>query len=338
MLQDLWVVSQLFAQLWVWLLLGGSTLLSLQFIRKWDADSSSETQLYLERKTYLVSSIVQFALGFQILILLLFLLNSNHHLPGLLDGAMCATGSLGVNGYGYPVMYLKAGSVLLFLVFLGLNFLDHHEPLFPLTPQKYGLLFPIFLLVSLDLVFSVLYFQNIKPDVIATCCSVSFSSSAPTSFFELEHFYPQSLGLYGGVAILLFLSQVYHFRRAKLQGWPNKPGIFSIFQLILSFFYVALAMYTLRHFWVKYIYGLPSHTCIFDIFWQKYHYIGYPIFISYYLLLISQIYFWLFSYVRPKLQSDHFPLWLGWQWIGMLSLIISLGIPLAYYWAWSGQL
>lgn len=40
---------------------------ALQIVRKWDITSGSEVQLDLERKTYLISTIMSYLLGFQLL-------------------------------------------------------------------------------------------------------------------------------------------------------------------------------------------------------------------------------------------------------------------------------
>ncbi len=83
-----------------------ASVIGLQIIRWWDIRSGSERQLELERKTYLVSTILSYMLGFELLSLFLFVYTADH-MHGLFVGAMCAAGSLNVNDFGYPTLVIK---------------------------------------------------------------------------------------------------------------------------------------------------------------------------------------------------------------------------------------
>ena len=50
-----------------------SSVYGVQILRHWDIRSGSELQLNLERKTYLISTIVSYFLGFQLVSLFLFI-------------------------------------------------------------------------------------------------------------------------------------------------------------------------------------------------------------------------------------------------------------------------
>ena len=69
----------------------------VQILRRWDLHSGSETQLGLERKTYLISTLLAYVFGSQLLSLFLYIFTADH-LHALFVGAMCAAGSLYVNG------------------------------------------------------------------------------------------------------------------------------------------------------------------------------------------------------------------------------------------------
>ena len=77
-----------------------SSWTALQVLRRWDPDQADERQLSLERRTYLVSTLVNYALGFTVLSLPLFLYTLDDLHP-LFTGAMCATGSLNANPIGW---------------------------------------------------------------------------------------------------------------------------------------------------------------------------------------------------------------------------------------------
>jgi len=115
-------------------LLLGSTLTSLMLlysgywglaiVRGFDIRSGSERQLRLERRTYLVSTVVAYAFGFQLLSFFLFLFTADLIHP-LFPGAMCAAGVLNVNRFGYPALLLKCVNFLLAGMWLILNAADN---------------------------------------------------------------------------------------------------------------------------------------------------------------------------------------------------------------------
>lgn len=96
----------------------------IQILRRWDITSGSELQLILERKTYLISTLLTYLFGFEIVSLFLYIFTVDH-LHTFFVGAMCAAGSLYVNGYGYPALILKIINFLFAGVWLILNYTDN---------------------------------------------------------------------------------------------------------------------------------------------------------------------------------------------------------------------
>src|SRR5512139_3292557 len=92
------------------LLISGMVLYSaacgIGILRGWDINSGSERQLLLERKTYLISTILGYFLAFQLVSLFLFVHTTDSICP-LFVGAMCAVGTLSLNAFGYPVLFCK---------------------------------------------------------------------------------------------------------------------------------------------------------------------------------------------------------------------------------------
>lgn len=84
----------------------------IQILRRWDLRSGDEFQLILERRTYLISTILTFACGLELMSLFLYVFTANNLCP-LFVGAMCAAGTLNVNPFGYPTLVLKIVSFLL---------------------------------------------------------------------------------------------------------------------------------------------------------------------------------------------------------------------------------
>ena len=117
-------------------MLGYAAYEGVRIIRGWDIKSGTERQLEFERKTYLVSTVMNYALGFQLLSLFLFIYTADTISP-LFIGAMCAAGSLKVNGFGYPALILKIVSFLLAGLWLIVNFTDNKAHDYPLIRTKY---------------------------------------------------------------------------------------------------------------------------------------------------------------------------------------------------------
>ena len=83
----------------------------LQLVRHWDLRSGSRLQLVLERRTYLLSTLVGFVLVVQMASLLLFVFNADRMAVQFV-GAMCAVGTLQANSYGFPALYAQLAAVL----------------------------------------------------------------------------------------------------------------------------------------------------------------------------------------------------------------------------------
>jgi hypothetical protein len=149
----------------------------IMILAKWDIRSGSELQLNLERRTYLISTIMSYALGFQLLSFFLFVYTADH-LSSLFSGAMCAAGTLNVNHWGYPTLILKIVNFLAAGVWLVINSTDNSAYDYPLIKMKYTLLLPITALICVEAVMQTSYFLWLKPDVITSCCGTLFTSAS----------------------------------------------------------------------------------------------------------------------------------------------------------------
>jgi uncharacterized integral membrane protein len=92
--------------------------------------------LILERRTYIISTILAYLFGFQLLSLFLYIFTADH-LHTLFVGAMCAAGTLYVNAYGYPALIMKVINFLLAGLWLILNYADNRAYDYPLIRKKY---------------------------------------------------------------------------------------------------------------------------------------------------------------------------------------------------------
>ncbi len=241
-----------------------------RILRRWDIRSGSELQLVLERRTYLISTVMTYALGFQLLSLFLFIYTVDH-LAVLFVGAMCAAGSLNANGWGYPTLVLKIVNFILAGLWLIVNFTDNRGYDYPLIRLKYVLLLLIAPLIVIEMVIQFAYFMGLEPNIITSCCGTLFTSDADgvTSGIMVLPNVPVELAFY--LSLLLTLGLGIRFYRTGKGLLPftllNGAALVSSILALMSF--ISL-----------YIYELPTHHCPFCILHSDYSYIGYPLYIA----------------------------------------------------------
>jgi hypothetical protein len=262
------VISLLTGSLLVSLMIVYAAFWGYKIIEGWDLQSGSERQLALEKKTYLVSTLMTYAFGFQVLSFFLFVYVADD-LHRLFVGAMCAAGTLNVNEYGYPAVVLKVLNCLLAGVWLILNHADNQASDYPLIRKKYTLLLVIvpFLLYETLQLWS--YFLNLKANVITSCCGSLFSTDQEGVAAGLAALpvAPMQAAFFGIMAATL-ASGLYYLLKGKGGKLFAAAGTLA--------FPVSVA--ALIAFISVYFYELPTHHCPFCILQREYHYVGYLIY------------------------------------------------------------
>ena len=88
--------------------------------RHWDLESGSARQLRLERRSTLVSTGMALLLTVQSVALLLFVFNADR-MASQFVGAMCAVGTLRVDGFGFPALLAQVAAFFGSSVWLTMN-------------------------------------------------------------------------------------------------------------------------------------------------------------------------------------------------------------------------
>lgn len=256
----------------VLLLILSAAVLGIRIIRRWDIKSSSEEQLSLERKTYLASTLVRYALLFEILSILLFIYTADD-IHTLLTGAMCATGSLNANSFGFPTLYAKIAAFFVSASWIAINYLDNKAEDYPLTKIKYRLLIGFVPVVLTESFLQLKYFLNINPNVITSCCGVMFSEKGEGIGSSLASLpvLPSKIIFYSLLAILVVNGIAVVKTQKKLFTYLFSASCFSFF---------ITSILSIVAFISLYFYQLPTHHCPFDILQKEYHYVGYPLYVS----------------------------------------------------------
>jgi hypothetical protein len=243
----------------------------VKVLRRWDLRNGSEIQLDLERKTYLISTIMTYAFGFQLLSLFLFIFTADK-LSSLLVGAMCAAGTLNANAYGYPAIVLKIVSFLLGGTWLILNYTDNRAEDYPLIKQKYLFLLVVAPFILAEMVAQAAFFLNLKAHVITSCCGSLFSTEGQNVGAGLAGLptIPMKVAFYGIMAATWISGALF-----RLRG--KGTGYFFSLMSVISFI-VSIA--ALISFISLYFYEMPTHHCPFCILQKEYLYIGYPLYVT----------------------------------------------------------
>ena len=295
------IIALLLASIVSVLMLVTATPYAWQLVRRWDIASGSELQLRLERRTYLLSTLLTFVFATQLVALLLFVFNADK-MAVMFVGAMCAVGTLNADVYGFPALIAQIVVFFLAAVWLVVNHVDSRAYDYPLVRVKYRLLMGILPFVALAFVLQLEYFLNLKADVITSCCGSLFSGDAKTLAADASALPPQqALWLfYGalGLAVGAALVHVCHSNntsfdqngadkgRVRLRTnrlWCasapynfDKDGNVSGY-VVAAFSAVAFvaALTGILSFVSLYVYEHPHHHCPFCLLKPEYDYQGY---------------------------------------------------------------
>lgn len=237
----------------------------VQILRSWDLLSGSSLQLDLERRTYLISTVLAYVFGFQLASLFLLIYTADS-LSTLFTGAMCAAGTFNANAYGYPLLVLKVLNFLLAGLWLTVNHADNRAYDYPLIRKKYGLLLLLAPFIALETFLQTRYFLGLRPDVITSCCGSLFSvnSSGVAADLAALPAIPLQYAFTGIMAATVALGVAV--------AVTGRGGYAFSFAAVMAFI---IGIASLIAFISPAIYELPTHHCPFCVLQKEYGYIGY---------------------------------------------------------------
>jgi hypothetical protein len=239
-------------------------------LKKWDLQSGSEVQLNLERKTYLISTLLAYAFGFELLSFFLFVFTSDQ-IHTFFVGAMCAAGSLYANDYGYPTLIVKLLNFLLAGIWLILNYVDNQGYDYPLIKAKSFFLLVLVPLILLETFLQANYFLRLKPNIITSCCGTLFSTDTLIL--------PSELGAFSGIQAkaVFYLTLLLTVGAGSFYFFKGKGAYLFSGASAIAF---AVSVVSIFSFVSCYVYELPTHHCPFCILQKEYGYIGYLIYVT----------------------------------------------------------
>ena len=250
-----------------------STGFSLKIVRHWDIHSGSEQQLQLERGTYLISTLLIFAFIAELVSLLLFIYNAEA-MSSQFVGAMCATGVLNINAWGWPTLFLKIAIFFSGAVWLSLNYLDNQGHDYPLIKLKYALLLMITPLVIFEAFAQLRYFLALDPDIITSCCGALFTPESEGVAAEVSGLKPRT------AVFALYASGVAAILSGSWYRWKQQGGLLFAATGTIAFI-VAIA--AIVSYVALYIYEHPHHHCPFCLLKSGHDFAGYFLYVPLFL-------------------------------------------------------
>ncbi|MEA3418917.1 MAG: hypothetical protein U9Q90_05905 [Campylobacterota bacterium] len=252
-------------------------MITLGILAKWDFGSYSEYQFRLERRAYLVMTILLFVFVVKFLLLVYFVFAIDS-LSLLVPGAMCAAGVISANDYGMLLLFLKLVILFFLLLWMALNAYDLRAKNYPLFRIKSWLFVAIYLVIAIETGVDFAYFSHIDTLEPVNCCS--------TLYGQLEGANPLPFGLNTMTLLVLFYLLYVVVVGAMLSG----QKMLSAMAILL---FVVIAYYSVVYFFGTYIYELPTHNCPFCMLQKEYYYVGYlvwgTLFGGAYLGLVSSV-------------------------------------------------
>jgi hypothetical protein len=253
------VIVYLLSESILYFLLFVAFLVTLGLLRKWDFNAFTTEQFSWENRSYLVMTIIFFAMLLKILLLPYFVYTIDK-LSDLVPGAMCGAGVIKANVYGNPLLALKI--IILFLsgLWLSMNSMDVKAKNYPYMRWKSWFFVVIFLFLTAEYALDLLYFTHIETTKPVSCCSVIFGQVGGGNGLPLGLDIPKLLWLFYllyGLVVMSILAAM--------------PAV-SIGAVLL---FLVVAYYAVVYFFGTYIYQLPTHQCPFCMLQAHYYYVGY---------------------------------------------------------------
>lgn len=257
------VIAFLAIELIIIALMAISVFHIVHILRHWDFNATSSLQYLLEKKNYLINTILSFGAACKILIFIFFALSLNE-LANIVPGAMCSAGVVGSNKFGAILLLLKILLIFGFGLWLIINRLDLRALNFPFLKRKYLIFLLLFALILVEFALEVAFFTNIPLKVPVFCCSVVFQ--AP----KLPFGYTQAM-LAGFFYMIFIAILILNFLKQTMASFA------------LNLLFLFIAYYAITYFFGLYIYQQPNHKCPYCMLLGDYYYVGYAVWGSLFL-------------------------------------------------------
>ncbi len=230
---------------------------------RWSPDDGGARQLARERRMLLVEATLKVALGFELLSLFLFVATAERLHP-LFTGAMCAAGTLNASLFGYPTLLLKVAAFFGCGLWLVVHRASVAAAGTALVRAKAILVLAVLALLVAETVLQVLYFADLDPEIITSCCATIFGAGTAGAGSRLA-------ALPAGAIRTAFFALLALTLGAGLLGRGRAAALYSLLAVVLG----AVSAAAVVSWVAPGFYRLPTHHCPFCLLSAELNYIGY---------------------------------------------------------------
>lgn len=273
--------------------------------KNWNIKSDAEAQYSLEKKVYLIITVLFLAFSLRILMFPLWFFTLHTMIPSV-PGAMCLVGVHNINpSVSYVASALKLITPVFYAYWLILNMLDRKIETQPFMKQKLWLLTPLGILILIESILDTSFFFSVAPRQVSCCTSLFdiprgdiLQVVTESPWLWVVVFYGLSI-VFSAEAAYFFTAQKKSIHRENGWWFGEKTIMFiQTFFIILIFITFILSLHTKIS---PLFLGLPFHHCIFCLCQEVWDALCsfFMIFIGLSLFLI---YFWTVS------SADYMPL------------------------------
>lgn len=234
-----------------------------------DADAHSEARIALERRAELAATLVQAAMIFQLLNVVLSVAAADR-LSASVVGAMCAYGVLDLGASGFVMLGVSVLSALACALWLALHRYDLALPEATLTRAKFAALVALAPLLLLDLVLTIRFALSLDLSVVASCCASQLDPAVAATLGAHVSLPAVSFGVAVGAA----LASIAIALALQHREGPALPRLLAMTTLLA----VGASVPAVMGFVAPHVYGSPQHTCPFCLLHADVWGIGWPLF------------------------------------------------------------
>jgi len=266
--------------------------------RRWDITSQEEEQYRLEKRVYLIITLLSLGLILRFLMVPLWFWTL-HSMIISIPGAMCL---VGVHNTNAPLSYIASGLKLVMLPLYGywlfLNYLDRKVVKQPFMKQKTVFLAPLGILILCETILDAFFLLSVPPHQVS-CCTSLFDVPAESvsqvitasTWLWVAIFYVLVLFIMG--EIVFFLIAQERSASSKKGRWFGKKSLLISETLIISFLSVVFIL-SLHTKISPLLLGLPFHHCIFCLCQEVWD-VLLSVSMIFTGLILLLIYFWVVS-------------------------------------------
>ncbi len=226
--------------------------------RSWKSDMTCEVQAQLEKKVYLVITLLSLAFFIRLFLIPLWFLTIQSLIPSI-PGAMCMAG---IHQLDTPISYiatiLKFLIPLAYIYWLVLDGADRRIECQPYMKAKLMIVVPLALLMIAESILDIHFLIRVKP-VIVNCCTSLFDTPNAGMLKLIRREGAAWISLFFAFFILTLVSQlVLRFATNRIVKW------LSALSSVLALVFLVFALHTRVS---PLMLEAPYHQCVFCL-WQ----------------------------------------------------------------------